>query len=251
MYVDDLLVAAKSVMADKPYMELIGSLIHLMVSTRLDIENVVSTLSQFLQNPGAYHWDFDVRVRQYLHKTQSIGIKYARTSDSPTIIENLRGYCDSDWVGDRDNYLSTAGWIFIMCGGAISWQCKRGQTPAQSSCDAEYVAEGLAAQEICHFRNILSELHLELEDPIPLYLDSKSAIAITNNPMFHERNKHVALKFHFSRHLQSDGRMKLQYVHTDLQVAEVLTKPLFGPKMKWSRDNMGLVPWNDPHYGGC
>jgi hypothetical protein len=240
-----------SAMADKPYRELIGSLMHLMVCTRPDIANAVSTLSRFLQNPGEYHWDSAVRVLQYLHKTRSIGIKYTRTLDSPTILGNLRGYCDSDWVGDRDHCLSTAGWIFVMCGGAISWQCKRGKTPAQSSCDAEYVAEGLAAQEICHIRNILSELNLEPEDPIPLFSDSKSAIAITNNPVFHERNKHVALKFHLSRHLQADGRMTLQYVNTDLQVADVLTKPLFGPKMKWSRDNMGLVPVDDPHYGGC
>jgi hypothetical protein len=241
----------KSAMADKPYREVVGSLMHLMVCTRPDIAHAVSTLSRFLQNPGAYHWDSAIRVLQYLHKTKRVGLKYQRTRDNPTIIGDLRGYCDSDWAGDKDNYLSTAGWVFMMNGGAISWQCKRGKTPAQSSCDAEYVAEGLAGQEICHLRNLLSELHLEPQDPIPLFSDSKSAIAITNNPVFHERSKHVALKFHFSRHLQADGRMKLQYVSTDRQVADALTKPLFGPKMKWSRDNLGLVTWDDPHHGGC
>jgi hypothetical protein len=167
------------------------------------------------------------------------------------IVGDLKGFCDSDWAGDKDHYLSTAGWTFLMCGGAISWQCKRGKTPAQSSCDAEYVAEGLAAQEICHLRNILSELHLEPPHPIPLFSDSKSAIQITNNPVFHERSKHVALKFHFSRHMQADGRMKLQFVPTTEQVADVLTKPVFGPKMTWSRENLGLVDWTDTHHGGC
>jgi hypothetical protein len=237
-------------MADKPYREVVGSLMHLMVCTRPDIAHAVSTLSRFLQTPGEYHWDSAVRVLKYLHKTKTVGLKYTRTDDDPELIGNLRGYCDSDWVGDKDNYISTAGWVFMMNGGAISWQCKRGKTPAQSSCDAEYVAEGLGAQEICHLRNLLSELHLEPQIPIPLFSDSKSAIAITNNPVFHERSKHVALKFHFSRHLQADGRMKIQYIHTDRQVADVLTKPLFGPKLKWSRDNLGLVPWDDPRHGG-
>jgi hypothetical protein len=242
--------AERTAMADKPYRELIGSLMHLMVCTRPDIANAVSILSRFLQDPGAYHWDGAVRVLQYLHKTKNYGLKYSRTLDDPAIIGNLHGFCDSDWAGDKDNYLSTAGWVFIMNGGAISWQCKRGKTPAQSSCDAEYVAEGMAAQEICHIRNLLSELHLEPQDPIPLFSDSKSAIQITNNPVFHEWNKHVALKYHFSRHLQADGRMKLQFIPTERQVADVLTKPLYGPKLSWSRDSLGLVAYDDTHHGG-
>jgi hypothetical protein len=240
----------KAAMADKPFREVVGSLMHLMVCTRPDIAHAVSTLSRFLQNPGAYHWECAVRVLQYLHKTQRYGLKYTRTADDPVIIGNLRGYCDSDWAGDKDNYVSTGAWVFMMNGGAISWQCKRGKTPAQSSCDAEYVAEGLAAQEICHLRNILSELHLEPPEPIPLFSDSKSAIQITKNPVFHERNKHVALKYHFSRHLQADGRMSIRYIPTDKQVADALTKPLYGPKLSWSREQMGLVTWDDPHHGG-
>jgi hypothetical protein len=238
-------------MADKPYREIVGSLMHLMVCTRPDIAHAVSTLSRFLQSPGAYHWDAAIRVLQYLHKTRDVGLKYSRTEDDPVIVGDLRGYCDSDWAGERDTYVSTGGWIFIMGGGAISWQCKRGKTPAQSSCDAEYVAEGLAAQEICHLRNILSELHLEPTDPIPLFSDSKSAIQITKNPVFHERSKHVALKYHFSRHVQADGRMSVKFVSTDLQVADVLTKPVFGPKMTWARQQMGLVELGESHHGGC
>jgi hypothetical protein len=240
----------RAAMADKPFREVVGSLMHLMVCTRPDIANAVSTLSRFLQDPGAYHWDAAIRVLQYLHKTKDYGLKYTRTEDDPVIVGDLKGYCDSDWAGERDTYVSTGGWIFLMNGGAISWQCKRGKTPAQSSCDAEYVAEGLAVQEICHLRNILSELHLEPSDPIPLFSDSKSAIQITKNPVFHERSKHVALKYHFSRHVQADGRMSIKYIPTDHQVADALTKPMYGPKMTWAREHMGLVPLDDSHHGG-
>jgi hypothetical protein len=237
-------------MADVPFREVVGSLMHLMVCTRPDIAHAVSSLSRFLQNPREYNWDGAVRVLQYLHKTSHYELKYTRTADDPAIIGDLRGFCDSDWAGDKEGFLSTAGWVFIMNGGAVSWQCKRGKTPAQSSCDAEYVAEGMAAQEICHLRNVLSELNLEPTDPIPLFSDSKSAIQITKNPVFHERSKHVALKYHFSRHMQADGRMSVQYIPTDRQVADALTKPLFGPKLSWSRDEMGLVQCDDSHHGG-
>jgi hypothetical protein len=137
-----------------------------------------------------------------------------------------------------------------MFGAAISWQSKRGKSPAQSSCDAEYVAEGMAAQEVCHLRNILGELGLEPLDPIPIYSDSQSAIHLTKNPVFHERSKHIGLKFHLSRHLQRGGQMALHYMSTDLQVADVLTKALHGPKVAWGCQQMGLVELPVRSMGG-
>jgi hypothetical protein len=108
----------------------------------------------------------------------------------------------------------------------------------------------MAAQEICHIRNILGELNLNPPIPIPLYSDSQSAINLTKNPVFHERSKHVALKLHMSRHLQRDGRMAVQYLPTTQQVADVLTKALHGPKVLWGRRQMGLVEIPDPSMGG-
>jgi hypothetical protein len=108
----------------------------------------------------------------------------------------------------------------------------------------------MAAAEICHIRNILSELFLTPAALIPLYSDSKSAIHLTKNPVFHERSKHAALKLHLSRHLQRDGRMSLQYISTKLQVADVLTKPLHGPKVTWGRRQMGLILLPDPSMCG-
>jgi hypothetical protein len=240
----------KSDMATVPYREAVGSLMHLMVCTRPDLACAIGILSRYLHNPGRAHWLAVQRVLRYLKRTRSFGLCY-RKSDSPvSTIGDLHGYCDSDWAGDRDLYLSTSGWVFIMNGAAISWQSKRGKSPAQSSCDAEYVSEGMAAQEICHLRNILSELGLDPPNPIPLYSDSQSAIHLTKNPVFHERSKHIALKYHLSRHLQRSGSMSLNYMPTHLQVADVLTKPLHGPKVAWGRQQMGLLELPDLSMGG-
>jgi hypothetical protein len=237
-------------MASVPYREAVGSVMHVMVCTRPDIACAVGTLSRYLHNPGRTHWRGVLRVLKYLKSTRLYGLCFRKSSKPTSIIGNLHGFCDSDWATDKDHYLSTAGWVFIMNGAAISWQSKRGKTPAQSSCDAEYVAEGMAAQEICHLRNILSELKMEPSDPIPLYSDSQSAIHLTKNPVFHERSKHAALKLHLSRHLQRDGRMSIQFIPTHLQVADVLTKALHGPKVSWGREKMGLIELPDPIMGG-
>jgi hypothetical protein len=237
-------------MTSIPYREAVGSLMHLMVCTRPDIAYVVGVLSRFLQNPGPYHWQGVKRVLQYLHKTQWYGLCYRRTTDNPAIIGDLHGYCDANWALDKDFHLSTSGWLFKMNGAAISWQSKRGRSPAQSSCDAEYIAQGLAAQEICHLRNILGELRLEPKPPIPLFSDSTSAISLGKNPVFHERSKHVAIKYHLSRHLIADGSMSLHFVPTNKQVADALTKPVLGPKLSWTRDQLGLVFVPSSQHGG-
>jgi hypothetical protein len=133
---------------------------------------------------------------------------------------------------------------------AISCQLKRAKSLAQSSCEAEYVAEGMAAQEICHLRNVLGELHVEPQDPIPLYSDSQPAIHLTHNPVFHERSRHIALKIHLSRDMQRDGRMSVMYVDTKNQVADALTKPMHGPKLAWTRNKLGLVSLPAARMGG-
>jgi hypothetical protein len=237
-------------MSTVPYREAVGSLMHVMVCTRPDIACAVGILSRFLHNPGRAHWSGVQRVLRYLKRTKSWGLCFRKVSHPGAVRGNLHGYCDSDWAADKDHYLSTAGWVFLMNGAAISWQSKRGRSPAQSSCDAEYIAEGMAAQEICHLRNILGELDLEPSGPIPLFSDSQSAIHVTKNPVFHERMKHVGLKHHLSRHLQRDGRMSLQYIPTNEQVADVLTKALHGPKVAWGRERMGLVELPDTSMGG-
>jgi hypothetical protein len=58
-----------------------------------------------------------------LHKRKHYGLRYTRTVDDPLIIGNLRGYCNIVWAGDKDSYVSMAGLIFVMNGGAISWKC--------------------------------------------------------------------------------------------------------------------------------
>jgi hypothetical protein len=236
-------------MATVPYREAVGSLMHVMVCSRPDIACAVGVLSRFLHNPGRAHWTAVLRLLKYLKRTRLYGLRYRKLSPS-LLPGDLHGYCDSDWAADRDNYLSTSGWVFLMNGAAISWQSKKGRSPAQSSCEAEYVAEGMAGQEICHLRNILGELGLEPRVPIPLFSDSQSAIHLTKNPVFHERSKHIALKLHLSRHLQRDGSMAIKFIPTQSQVADVLTKALHGPKVTWGREQMGLVLLPDPSMGG-
>ena len=111
---------------------------------------------------------------------------------------------------------------------------------ALSSCEAEYYALGSAGMEVSWLWNILSELNLTPAAPTVIYSDSQSAIQLALNPVFHGRSKHIKNKYHFIRNLISDGLVYLEKVHTNLNLADSLTKALPGPKVAFCREGMGL-----------
>ena len=229
-------------MANVPYRQAVGSLMHLMVCTRPDLAYPVSVLSRYMQNPGLKHWEGVKRIIQYIKRTRDLGLRYRKT-DSPTCgrLGTLDGYCDSNWARDRDDMCSTGGWIFLMNGGAISWQSKKAKSPAQSSCDAEYIADGMAALEVSWMRSLFGEIGLEPSDPIPVHTDSTSALRLAENPLFHERSKHIALKWHFTRYMLHYKQMSLHYIGTKDQVADCLTKPLSEKDLAKALTAMGLI----------
>ena len=178
-----------------------------------------------------------------MKKTRDYGLQYKKTA-TPTsgTLGNLHGFCDSNWAREKDDWCSTGGWVFLMNGGAISWQSKKAKAPAQSSCDAEYIADGMAALEVSWMRGLLGELGLEPDIPTAVYTDSTSALKLAENPMFHEKSKHIALKWHFTRYMLHEQKMSLHYIPTADQVSDGLTKPLPQTKLEWCRQAMGLVP---------
>ncbi|XP_070011473.1 secreted RxLR effector protein 161-like [Nicotiana sylvestris] len=98
------------------YAQVIGSLMHLMNFTRLDIAYAVCRLSKYTHNPNREHWSALARLMQYLRGTMNYGILY---SGFPFTLE---GYSDVNWISNSDETKSTSGYVFTLCGGAISWK---------------------------------------------------------------------------------------------------------------------------------
>jgi transposase InsO family protein len=228
--------AEKSAMAKRPYRQAIGTLMYLMSCTRPDLASSLSILSRFLDNPGVEHWAGVQRILQYLRGTVSHGILFSRKSHGP-----FTGFCDSDWAGDIDDRRSTSGWVVMYGGGAVAWQSKKQKAPAQSSCEAEYVSQGMIACEIVWLRNFFSEIEDPVMSPTTIFSDSQSAIHMAQNPVFHDRSKHIALKWHLTRSLVESNDLSFVYVDTSRQVADALTKPVPGPKLRFCCTAMGVV----------
>ena len=176
-------------------------------------------------------------VMRYLKGTIEYGIKYDADCEF-----KLHGYFDSDWVGSVTDRKSTSRCFFSLGSGMISWFSRKQTSVALITTVAEYMATCLACIEAVWLWKLRSGLFdIEL-DATSICCDNQSCIKLSVNPVFHDKSKHIGIKYHFIRDVVEKGTMKLHYVATNEQVADVLTKPLSKVKVEYFRDKLGLVP---------
>ena len=108
----------------------------------------------------------------------------------------ITGYSDADWGGDTSDCKSMTSYLFQIGGTAITWQSTKQSCVALSKAEAEYVALSGAAQEAIWLKQLNQDL-TEISEPVAIYVDNQSAIAIDKNPQFHGRVKHINIKYHF------------------------------------------------------
>ena len=222
------------------YQSAIGSLMYLSVSTRPDISYAVSSLARFSSKPTKEHWTALKRLLRYLKGTTKYGILYTKGGASKCI-----GFSDADWAGDINDRKSTSGYVFMLSGGAVSWSSKKQKCVALSTAEAEYVALSSAAQESIWLRQLITELGSPPEEPTLIFEDNQSAIAMTKNPQFHGRAKHIDIKHHFIREQVSQGNVKLEYCPTTEMTADILTKGLSRESFDKLREKSGVVELTD------
>ncbi len=138
---------------------------------------------------------------RYLRGTAKLGIYHSNEISNELIV-----YSDADWGGDINDRKSTSGYIFKLNGGAVSWRSKKQSCVALSAAEAEYVALSAAAQEAMWLKQLMSELTTSNDQPITIFEDNQSAIAMTHNPQFHGRAKHIGIKYIICKRICSSWR---------------------------------------------
>ncbi|CAH9095979.1 unnamed protein product [Cuscuta epithymum] len=213
-------------MKSVPYSNAIGSVMYLMVSTRPDIAYAVSCLSRYMANPGMPHWNALKWLLRYLKGTISHGLVFSKSNSEIC----LTGYVDSNYANDRDNRKSTTSYIFTLCGSCISWKSQLQPIVALSTTESEYVAATEAFKEAIWLKRILSEIGF-LRQVVTVYSDSQSAIQLCKNPVFHDRTKHIDVRFHFIRDIVDKGGIKLCKIASEFNPADMGTKCLTFEKL--------------------
>jgi hypothetical protein len=148
------------------YRQLVGSLLYL-THTHPNLSFVVGVVARYMQTPQESHWKAAKRILPYVHGTVQFGIYYS-SEGTPLLV----GLTDSNWVGNPNDRMSTAGYVFILSYGPITWADKKQQSSALSSAEAEYRATVNESQEAVWLRHILLEFGFQQQHPTSLWCNN-------------------------------------------------------------------------------
>lgn len=203
------------------YRSLIASLRYLL-NSRSDLAYSVGLVSRFMEKPNSQHMAAVKQILRYVRSTLNFGCCYERGEAGKL---GLVGFSDSDHAGDIDDRKSTTGMVFLLGKSPIAWMSQKQKVVALSSCEAEYIA---AATVACHgvwLERLLAEMVERKPEKVLLFVDNKSAISLSKNPVHHQRSKHIDTRFHFIRECVEEGKVGVEHVVTEEQLADLLTEP--------------------------
>ncbi|CAI7820553.1 unnamed protein product, partial [Closterium sp. NIES-53] len=138
----------------------------------------------------------------------------------------LTGHTEASWVDVLAKQRSSHGYTFSLGSGSVSWRSTRSSSVLSSSCEAEIYAGAMAAQELRWLTYLLYDLGEQPRSPPVLYVDNKAMIALCQVHRLEHRTKHIALRYFLARELQQRGQLRLAYVATRANTADIFTKAL-------------------------
>nr|XP_016440114.1 PREDICTED: uncharacterized mitochondrial protein AtMg00810-like [Nicotiana tabacum] len=216
------------------YQRLVRKLLYLTM-TRPDIAFAVQCLSQFMHCPKTSHVDAAIKVIEYIKQSPDLGIIM-----SADVSSQLTAYCAADWASCPNTRRSITGYLIKFGSSLISWKSKKQTTISRSSAEAEYRSLASTVVEILWVTGLIKELGVHIRKPISLLCDSKSAIQIAANPVFHERIKHIDINCHFIREKVQLGLVHLLHIPSLEQHADILTKSLGATQHHYLLSKLGM-----------
>ena len=203
-----------------------GMLLYLVKHSRPDIANAVRQLSKALDAPNEAAFKEMKRVLKYTIDTKNLALRMEPKLDE---IGNwsIIAYSDSNYAGDVENRISVAGFVLYLCGAPISWKSKGMKSVTLSSSEAEYIALSEAAKEVKFVYQVLQLMGIKVKLPIVIRVDNIGAIFMSGNVTVSPRTKHVDVRYHFVREFVFDGFIKVLFVKTTENDADLFSK-IFG-----------------------
>jgi hypothetical protein len=231
-------------MADKPYRQLCGALLWIARMTRPDISYAVRNVCAYAHCPGPRHWQAAMRILKYLKGTADYTLPYRGVKDSDSKDKfKISGYCDADWGNDLDTRRSITGYVTLVNDNPVSWTSSRQRCVAQSTTEAEYISLSEVAKEVYWLRSLLASIVPTVEEQcIKLHVDNQSAIYLANSRSQHDRSKHIEVRAHYVRDLVTKDIVELEYVPSQAQLADALTKAVNGPSIRRFCELLRLPP---------
>ncbi|CAI7803308.1 unnamed protein product [Closterium sp. NIES-54] len=154
----------------------------------------------------------------------------------------LTGHEDASWVDDSATQRLSQGYIFSLGSGSFSWRSTRSSSVLSSCCEADIYAGAMAAQELRWLTYLLTDLGEQPRSPLVLYVDNKAMIVLCQEHRQEHKTKHIALRYFLARELQQRGQLRLVYVATRANTADIFTTTLPPGDHQRFSTVLGLVP---------
>jgi len=191
-------------------------------------------VSQFLNSPCVDHLNAVTRILKYIKGSPGKGLLYGYNDHTGVVC-----YTDADWAGSPSDIRSTSGYCVSIGGNLISWKSKKQHVVARSSVKAKYRVMALAACELIWLKQLLKELQFGEVTQMTLICDNQAALHISSNPIFHERTKHIEVDCHFVLEKIISGDIKIEFVNSNYQLADIFTKSLRVPRIYYICNKLG------------
>eukprot|EP00253_Pinus_taeda_P004262 PITA_04262 len=159
-----------------------------LMNSRPNICFAINTLSQHMVEPHHIHWIGAKNLLRYLRGTIAYGLRYTAGD------VRLLGYTDVDWAGSVVDRKSTFGCYVSLGSALISWMSMKQKSVALSITEAEYIVASMASFEAVWLQNLFSELFGFTLDTTVILCDNQSGIRLSENPVFHDRSKHIDIR---------------------------------------------------------
>lgn len=182
-----------------------------------------------------------MRVLKYLKSSNNLALHFNRQGKPDDSVQ-LQAYSDADWAGDVESRRSTTGFVFTLCGSAVTWRSKLQTSVALSTCEAEVVALSETAREAIWLHQLGQELGFLPNTPVVIHEDNQAALQLVADQRFSERTKHVAIRHFFVREQVARGTLSVTYCPTSEMIADIFTKPLARILFERLRLMLGLKP---------
>ncbi|GJU22009.1 hypothetical protein Tco_1155351 [Tanacetum coccineum] len=195
---------------------MVGALMYLTAS-RPDIVHATCYCARYQAKLTEKHLAVVKRIFQYLKDSIIMFLWYLKDTGF-----KLTAFSDSDHAGCLDSRKSTSGGLQFLGGDKlVSWSSKNQDCTSMSSTEAEYVSLSTCCAQVLWLRTHLTDYGFHFYK-IPMYCDSKAAIAISCNPVQHSRTKHIDVRYHFIKEQVEKRIVELFFVGTEYQLTCLL-----------------------------
>ncbi|SOV01775.1 uncharacterized protein UDID_18210 [Ustilago sp. UG-2017a] len=213
---------AASIAERKEYPQIVGKLLWLSNGTCPDISQAVSVLARYMTQPSREHYNAAQKQQDF-----------------------LMVHSDANWASNATaQHKSSSGSVVFVCGNLVAWKSALQRCTALSVVEAEFVAVTEAAREVLFFKHLFKAVRFDVGTPT-IFSDNTGTIQVSKDPVQHWKLKHIDSKYHFIRDNVQDGKVRIKYINTTDNLADLFTKPVGKTTLQRAQQGLGLRTQHD------